>query len=84
MKDPGCADFLILVLVILSIASIEEDTYGNVQQVLPAILEAIVRFREAIFALEVQLLAHTRLLGPAQSGAMDEVKKDLHIAIGCK
>ena len=75
---------MVLVLVVLSVASIEEDTYGNVQQVLPAILEAIVRFREAIFALEVQLLAQTRLLGPAQSGAMDEVKKDLYVAIGCK
>ncbi|OXB37300.1 hypothetical protein LQV05_003651 [Cryptococcus neoformans] len=82
LGDVLVAQRAIEILVILSVASIEEDTYGNVQQVLPAILEAIVRFREAIFALEVQLLAHTRLLGPAQSGAMDEVKKDLHIAIG--
>lgn len=51
---------------------------------LPAILEVIVRFREAIFALEAQLLVQTRLLGPAQSGAVDEIKKDLHVAISCK
>ncbi|KIR29716.1 hypothetical protein I309_01201 [Cryptococcus deuterogattii LA55] len=75
------AQRVIEILVILSVASIEEDTYGNVQQVLPAILEAIVRFREAIFALEAQLLVQTRLLGPAQSGAVDEIKKDLHVAI---
>ncbi|KGB74784.2 hypothetical protein CNBG_0622 [Cryptococcus deuterogattii R265] len=75
------AQRVIEILVILSVASIEEDTYGNVQQVLPAILEAIVRFRDAIFALEAQLLVQTRLLGPAQSGAVDEIKKDLHVAI---
>ena len=54
----------------LAVTSIEEDTYGYVQQVLPATLEAIVRLRLALLSLSAELSSQASLLGRGQAGAM--------------
>jgi nucleoporin NDC1 len=70
--------------VVLSVASLEEDTYGHVQHVLPATLEAIVRFRSSIVALESELLAQAGSLGKPSQVAGDQVKEILSSYIGSK
>ncbi|KAK4686253.1 nucleoporin NDC1, partial [Tremellales sp. Uapishka_1] len=50
---------IIEILINVSVASIEEDTYGHVQQVLPATLEAILRFRSAIRSFSSELASRT-------------------------
>jgi hypothetical protein len=61
--------------VVLSVASLEEDTYGHVQHVLPTTLEAIVRFRRSIIALESELLAQAGGLGRPSQVASGQVKE---------
>jgi len=68
--------------VVLSVASLEEDTYGHVQHVLPATLEAIIRFRSSIVALESELLAQAGSLGRPSQVAGDQVKEVLSSYIG--
>ncbi|ORY31431.1 nucleoporin protein Ndc1-Nup [Naematelia encephala] len=58
----------------LAVASIEEDTYGQVQHLLPSVLEAIVRVRSAALQLEASLSAQATLLGRAQDSAIGVVK----------
>ncbi|KAK8858480.1 hypothetical protein IAR55_002707 [Kwoniella newhampshirensis] len=80
LGDMLIAQRIIEVITTLAVASIDEDTYGHVQQVLPATLEAIVRFRSAIIGLENQLVGQARLLGSAQGGAVGEVQAELGAA----
>lgn len=61
----------------LSVASLEEDVYGHVQHVLPATLEAIIRFRSGIVALESELLAQASALGKPGNAAAAHVKEIL-------
>jgi len=70
--------------VVLSVASLEEDTYGHVQHVLPATLEAMVRFRGSIVALESELLAQAGSLGKPGQVAGEQVKEILSSYIGGK
>ena len=69
------------VFATLAVASTEEDTYGHVQQVLPATLEAIIRFRSSLVSFENELLGQATLLGRAQGAAGNEVKRQLGPAI---
>ncbi len=62
------------VFATLAVASTEEDTYGHVQQVLPATLEAIVRFRSSVASFESELVAQSVLLGRGQGAAVAEVQ----------
>jgi hypothetical protein len=66
------------------VASLEEDTYGHVQHILPATLEAIVRFRGSIVALESELLAQTGALGKPGQVASEQVKEILSSYTGGK
>jgi hypothetical protein len=66
-----------VVFVVLSVASLEEDTYGHVQHVLPATMEAIVRFRSGIVSLESELLAQASSLGKPGQNAASQVKEVL-------
>lgn len=61
----------------LSVASLEEDTYGHVQHVLPATMEAIVRFRSGIVSLEAELVAQASALGKSSQTAAAQVKEIL-------
>lgn len=61
------------VIATLTVASAEEDTYGHVQQVLPATLEAIIRFRSTVASFQSELLAQSALLGRGQAAAQSEV-----------
>lgn len=65
----------------LSVASLEEDTYGHVQHVLPATMEAIVRFRFNIVSLESELLAQASGLGRPGQAAAALAKKTLSACI---
>jgi nucleoporin NDC1 len=73
-----------IVFVVLSVASLEEDTYGHVQHVLPATLEAMVRFRGSIVALESELLAQAGTIGKPGQVAGQQVKEILSSYIGGK
>jgi hypothetical protein len=66
----------------LAVASIDEDTYGYVQHLLPGTMEAIVRFRSAVISLENELLGRTSSLGRAEAAAAAEVKRLLAAPIG--
>ncbi|WVQ80581.1 hypothetical protein IAT38_002686 [Cryptococcus sp. DSM 104549] len=81
LGDVLIAQRVIEIMVTLAVASVEEDTYGNVQQVLPASLEAIVRFRGAILVLQSQLVAQSTLLGRLQEAAADQVRGDVAEAV---
>lgn len=70
------------VFVVLSVASLEEDIYGHVQHVLPATLEAIIRFRGSIVALESELLAQAGTIGKPGQVAGEQVKEILSSYIG--
>ena len=70
------------VFVVLSVASLEEDIYGHVQHVLPATLEAIIRFRGSIVALESELLAQAGTIGKPGQVAGEQVKEILSAYIG--
>lgn len=63
------------VFVTLVVASADEDKYGFVQSVLPATLEAIVRYRSALITLESELLAQCQTLGRGGEPAAIEVKR---------
>ncbi|OCF30604.1 hypothetical protein I316_07732 [Kwoniella heveanensis BCC8398] len=63
------AQRIIDIVTTLSIASIEEDTYGHVQQVLPASLEGIVRIRAALGFVEARLNAQIGILPGGRDGA---------------
>jgi hypothetical protein len=58
----------------LAVASADEDKYGFVQTVLPATLEAIVRYRSALINLESELLAQCQMLGRGGESAAGQVK----------
>ncbi|WWD18367.1 hypothetical protein CI109_102817 [Kwoniella shandongensis] len=80
LADMLIAQRIIEIITTLAVASIEEDTYGHVQQVLPATLEAIIRFRSAILGLESQLSYQAGVLGGAQGGATAQVQNELGAA----
>ncbi|WRT67649.1 uncharacterized protein IL334_004621 [Kwoniella shivajii] len=81
-KDWLLAQRIIEIMTTLAIASIEEDTYGYIQQVLPASLEAIVRLRSSIMSLEARLSYQAGILGQGREGAIREVGTELSIARG--
>ncbi|WWD04733.1 hypothetical protein V865_002804 [Kwoniella europaea PYCC6329] len=74
------AQRIIEIMTTFAVASIEEDTYGYVQQVLPASLEAIVRIRASIMGLEARLVGQAGLLGQGREGAVGEIGKELGAA----
>ena len=61
----------------LCVASLEEDVYGHVQHVLPATLEAIIRFRSGIVSLESELLSQASSIGRPGQAAATSVKQTL-------
>ncbi|WVQ96832.1 hypothetical protein IAU59_003939 [Kwoniella sp. CBS 9459] len=61
---------IIEIIATLAVASIEEDTYGHVQQVLPASLEAIVRIRGALSMVEARLSGQAGILPGGRDGAV--------------
>ncbi|WWC95968.1 hypothetical protein V866_002835 [Kwoniella sp. B9012] len=71
------AQRIIEIMTTFAVASIEEDTYGYVQQVLPASLEAMVRIRASIMGLEARLVGQAGLLGQGREGAVGELEKEL-------
>nr|XP_019012623.1 uncharacterized protein I206_02118 [Kwoniella pini CBS 10737]OCF51404.1 hypothetical protein I206_02118 [Kwoniella pini CBS 10737] len=71
------AQRIIEIITTLTLASVEEDTYGYVQQVLPASLEAIVRVRTSIISLEGRLSYEAAVLGQGQECAIAEIRKEL-------
>ncbi|ODN74534.1 hypothetical protein L202_06907 [Cryptococcus amylolentus CBS 6039] len=77
LGDAVIVQRVIDIMVLLAGASIQEDTYGNVQQVLPSTLEAIVRFRDAVKLFELELVGKARVLGPAQESGLEEIKESL-------
>ncbi|ODN95784.1 hypothetical protein L198_04402 [Cryptococcus wingfieldii CBS 7118] len=77
LGDAVIVQRVIDIMVLLAGASIQEDTYGNVQQVLPSTLEAIVRFRDAVKLFELELVGKARVLGPAQESGLGEIKESL-------
>lgn len=50
-------------LTTLTVASADEDTYGYVQAVLPSVLEAFVRVRDGVNALQTQLIPLSAKVG---------------------
>jgi hypothetical protein len=64
----------VLVLATLAVASIEEDTYGHVQHVLPVILESIVRIRSSILSFQSEALGQATLLGRSQDSAIEGIR----------
>lgn len=62
-------------------SSIEEDTYGYVQQVLPATMEAIVRYRSALLSLQNELVMAASSLGPSSAAGAEEAKLLLAVPI---
>ncbi|WVF69334.1 hypothetical protein IAT40_004110 [Kwoniella sp. CBS 6097] len=64
------AQRIIEIFTTLAIASIEEDTYGHVQQVLPASLEAIVRIRATLGMVEARLSGQAGILPGGRDGAV--------------
>lgn len=66
-----------VVFAVLCVASLEEDVYGHVQHVLPATLEAIIRFRSSIVSLESELLAQANTIGRPGQVAATQVKQTL-------
>nr|XP_019045790.1 hypothetical protein I302_06181 [Kwoniella bestiolae CBS 10118]OCF24720.1 hypothetical protein I302_06181 [Kwoniella bestiolae CBS 10118] len=76
------AQRIIEIMTTLAIASIEEDTYGYVQQVLPASLEAIIRVRASIMSLEARLVGQAGVLGQGRDGAVGEIGRELGAAKG--
>lgn len=75
----GSAD--IPVFASLACASLEEDTYGYVQQVLPATLEIIVRHRSALMAFESELMMGASHLGRGNERAQRDVKAKMAVPI---
>jgi len=65
---------LISVFATLAVASTTEDRYGHVQGVLPSTLEAIVRFRSALFGLESELLSRASAMGKSTEAAQAETR----------
>ncbi|KAI9631893.1 nucleoporin protein Ndc1-Nup [Dioszegia hungarica] len=65
----------------LACASLEEDTYGYVQQVLPATLEIIVRHRSALMAFESELMMGASHLGRGNERAQRDVKAKMAVPI---
>ena len=63
-----------LVLATLTVASAEEDTFGYVQQLLPATLEALVRLRSAALAFETELVSRASLMRGMEKGASAQAK----------
>ncbi|EIW73621.1 hypothetical protein TREMEDRAFT_59795 [Tremella mesenterica DSM 1558] len=74
LPEPVVLKRLVDVFTNLSIASTSEDTYGLIQQVLPSILEALVRFRASLQTFETELVTQTSLLGYAQPSAITLVR----------
>ena len=60
------------VLATLAVASADEDSYGHVQQVLPATLEAFVRLRSSAIGLEKELVTRAVSVGRGEKTAADE------------
>ncbi|WVQ72857.1 hypothetical protein IAR50_002418 [Cryptococcus sp. DSM 104548] len=77
LGDVGVVKRVIDIMVLLAGASIQEDTYGIVQQVLPSTLEAIVRFRDAVKLFELELVGKARVLEAAQESGLEEIKESL-------
>ncbi|WWC88802.1 uncharacterized protein L201_003715 [Kwoniella dendrophila CBS 6074] len=71
---------IIEVVTIFAVSSIEEDTYGYVQHLLSASLEAIVRVRSSIISLEGRLMGQAGLLGQAREGAAGEIGREMGAA----
>jgi nucleoporin NDC1 len=69
------------VFATLAVSSIEEDTYGYVQQVLPATMEAIVRYRSALVSLQNELVMAASSLGPSSAAGAEEAKLLLAVPI---
>ncbi len=65
---------LIVVIVTIAVASLEEDTYGYIQRVLPGTLELIVRHRAELISTRAELLAGSASLGSSAPAAKAEVE----------
>lgn len=72
------------VLATLAVASIEEDTYGQVQNLLPGTLEAIIRFRSAIVSLGSEMLGQANMMGSAGPTASTRAQASLDSAISSR
>lgn len=70
------------VFATLAVSSIEEDTYGYVQQVLPATMEAIVRYRSALVSLQNELVMAASSLGPSSAAGAEESRLLVAVPIG--
>ena len=56
------------------VASADDDIFGQVQQVLPATLEAFVRLRSSALAFERESTSRAALLGRSESAAAVEIR----------
>lgn len=65
------------VLTNLSIASLEEDRYGYVQQVLPSTLEVIIRHRSALMSFQSELIARSAVLGSSADYSKEVISREL-------
>jgi hypothetical protein len=54
-------------------ASYTEDTYGQAQQVIPASLEALAKYHDALVSYDTELSFRARQRGPLWSEAAREV-----------
>lgn len=69
------------VLATLACASLEEDTYGYVQQILPGTMEIIVRHRSALMAFRSELLAGCTVLGPGAEAAQQAIQRSMQVPV---
>nr|XP_018262516.1 uncharacterized protein I303_05533 [Kwoniella dejecticola CBS 10117]OBR84674.1 hypothetical protein I303_05533 [Kwoniella dejecticola CBS 10117] len=76
-RDWLLAQRIIEIMTTFALASVEEDTYGYVQQVLPASLESIVRIRASVISLEGRLSYEAAVTRPGQDGAVVEIRREL-------
>lgn len=66
--------WILEIFATLTVASAEEDTYGHVQQVLPATLEAMVLMHRALSNLESEVAAQAQSMGRSGKIAVQEAK----------